>query len=389
VTGSRLAAGREPPLIIHIVFRFDTGGLENGIVNLVNHMPPSLCRHAVVALTEVVPAFARRIRREGVEFYALHKPPGHALTIYPALYRLLRQRRPHIVHTRNLAALECQAPAMLAGVPVRIHGEHGRDADDLDGTNRRYQRIRRLYRPFVQQYVSVSRDLTRYLVSRISVDPLRVTTICNGVDTRRFHPPTDATPAPSDWPFERPAHWVIGTVGRMQAVKNQTLLVRAFLRLLEQHPALRGRLRLAMCGDGSLRAQCMALLAASGASDLAWLPGERADIPELMRALDVFVLPSLGEGISNTILEAMACGLPVVATDVGGNAELVEPGRTGMLVPSGDVDALAAALLHLHDAAEQRREMGSNARRAAERCFSIGAMVAAYGELSAGLLARC
>ena len=147
------------PLVAHVVYRFDTGGLENGIVNLINHMPTSAYRHLVVALTEVVPGFARRIERDDVKFIALHKPPGHGAKLYPQLFRLFREQRPAIVHTRNLAALECQVPAALAGVPVRIHGEHGRDVGDLDGTRWRYQWLRRAYRPFVHKYVALSRDL--------------------------------------------------------------------------------------------------------------------------------------------------------------------------------------------------------------------------------------
>ena len=131
----------------------------------------------------------------------------------------------------------------------------------------------------------------------------------------------------------------------MQPVKHQTLLVQAFLRAIDRQPSLRERLRLVLIGDGPLRAQCLSLLEAAGAADLAWLPGERRDVPELMRGLDCFVLPSLAEGISNTILEAMASGLPVIATEVGGNADLVSHGKTGLIVPADDLEALAAAIL--------------------------------------------
>ena len=146
------------PLVIHVVFRFDTGGLENGVVNLLNHMPASAYRHMVLALTEVT-EFKRRVQRDDVTFLALNKPPGHALGLYPRLYRLFRELRPAVVHTRNLAALEVAVPAALARVPVRVQGEHGRDVEDVDGNNPRYQRMRRLYRPFVSHYVALSRDL--------------------------------------------------------------------------------------------------------------------------------------------------------------------------------------------------------------------------------------
>ena len=111
------------------------------------------------------------------------------MKLYPRLWRLLRQHRPAIVHTRNLAALEMQVPAWAARVPVRIHGEHGRDVDDLDGTSRHYQRVRRLYSPFVHRYVALSRDLAGYLQGPVGIAPGRIEQIYNGVDAERFAPP--------------------------------------------------------------------------------------------------------------------------------------------------------------------------------------------------------
>jgi sugar transferase (PEP-CTERM/EpsH1 system associated) len=362
---------------MHVVHRFDTGGLENGVVNLINHLPRDAYRHMVVALTEVT-GFRHRLRDPGVECVALHKPPGHGARLYPRLWRLMRARRPAIVHTRNLAALEMQVAAWAARVPLRIHGEHGRDVGDLDGSSVRYQRVRRLYAPFVHRYIALSQDLARYLTDRVGVAPARIAQIYNGVDAERFAPPVGASPPVAGAPFAAPTHWLVGTVGRMQAVKHQTLLARAFVRMLELAPELRPRVRLVMVGDGPLRAEAQAVLAAGGAADLAWLPGERGDVPDLMRALDAFVLPSLAEGISNTLLEAMATGLPVVATAVGGNPELVTDGRTGLLVPPDDFDAMAQALCRLARDPAQARAMGAAGRAEVERRFSLDAMVAAY-----------
>ena len=129
------------PLVAHIMYRFDTGGLENGIVNLINHMPADRYRHAVIALT-VVTDFRQRIERDDVEFISLNKSPGHGIWLFPMLFSLFRRLRPSIVHSRNLAALETQLAAWATGVPVRIHGEHGRDVGDLDGSNITYQRVR-------------------------------------------------------------------------------------------------------------------------------------------------------------------------------------------------------------------------------------------------------
>lgn len=179
-------------------------------------------------------------------------------------------------------------------------------------------------------------------------------------------------------PFAAPTHWLVGTVGRMQTVKHQTLLARAFVLALQQQPGLRARLRLVLVGDGPLRAQAQAVLAEAGMADLAWLPGERSDVPAIMRGLHAFVLPSLAEGVSNTILEAMATGLPVLATAVGGNAELVQQGQTGLVVPSDDVPAMAHALCQLVQQPQQAAGMGAAGRAAVDARFSLQAMVAAY-----------
>ncbi|HSV51000.1 MAG TPA: TIGR03088 family PEP-CTERM/XrtA system glycosyltransferase [Burkholderiaceae bacterium] len=367
----------ERPLVVHVMYRFDTGGLENGVVNLINHMPGNAYRHAVLALTDVTD-FRERVRRHDVEFIALKKPPGHGIWLYPQLYSLFRRLRPAIVHSRNLAALEVQVPAWAAGVPVRIHGEHGRDVGDLDGSNRTYQRMRKIYKPFVSHYFALSRDLAQYLSEKVNVPGERLTQVYNGVDFGRFSPAPGARAPLAGCPFGSADHWLVGTVGRMQTVKDQLTLARAFVLALQMAPGLKARLRLVMVGEGPLRAQSLAVLEQAGVAELAWLPGERTDVPDIMRALHCFVLPSLAEGISNTILEAMATGLPVVATDVGGNADLVEHGRTGEIVPADRPAAIAESIVRLATAPELARSMGQAGRERAEARFSMQAMVATY-----------
>ena len=372
-----MKTGAQPPLVAHVLYRFDTGGLENGVVNLINHMAPQAYRHVVVAMTEVTD-FRHRLTNPAVDCIALHKAPGQGAKLYPRLWRLLRQLRPAIVHTRNLGALEMQPAAWAARVPVRVHGEHGRDVDDLDGTNRPQQRLRRLYSPFVHGYIALSQDLGRYLEGPVGIAARRITQIYNGVDAERFAPAT-AQPAPiSGCPFQAPQHWLIGTVGRMAPVKDQLTLARAFVQALRLDPGFGQRARLVMVGDGPLRAQAQAVLDEAGAGALAWLPGERSDVADVMRGLNCFVLPSLAEGISNTILEAMAAGLPVIATAVGGNPELVARDRTGSLVPAGDPGAMAQALLGLAAEPQRARLWGQAGRAEVEQRFSLQAMVAAY-----------
>ena len=375
------------PLVLHVVYRFDVGGLENGVVNLINHMPRHAYRHGVLALTEVSDAFKRRILRDDVLTYALHKPPGQGFWLYPRMIRLLCALRPAVVHTRNLAALEMVVPATLAGVPARVHGEHGRDVEDLDGSVRHYQWMRRAYRPFVSHYVALSRDLSGYMHKQVGVPACRLTQIYNGVNTQRFAPAAEASQAIAGCPFGAPTHWLVGTVGRMQAVKDQLTLARAFVLALQQQPSLRQTLRLVMIGDGPLRPQAQALLNNAGVAELCWLPGERNDVADIMRGLHCFVLPSLSEGVSNTILEAMACGLPVLATDVGGNPELVSAGRTGEIVPAADPQALADALSGLAQNPQRAAQLGRAGRAEVERRFSMAAMVASYQGLYDRLLA--
>lgn len=382
-----MAAADPRPLIAHILYRFDVGGLENGVVNLVNRLPAGRFRHAIIAMTEIG-AFRQRVQRPDVQFHALHKPPGQGLRLAPRMARLLRELAPAVVHTRNLGALEMQLPAAWAGVPVRVHGEHGWDSNDPDGRSLACRLTRRAYRPFVHRYVPLSRHLEQYLREAIGVPAQRIEQIYNGVDTERFHPVAAGREAIAGSPFGAAGLRLVGTVGRLQPIKDQVLLARAFGRAVALSPLARERLRLVIAGEGPLRPQVEQALQEQGVAELAWLAGERQDVPALLRGLDGFVLPSRAEGISNTILEAGATGLPITATAVGGNVELVDDGVTGRLVPAGDVEALARALLDELESPEAAAARGRAARATVLRRFSLDAMVAAYGDLYERLLSR-
>jgi sugar transferase (PEP-CTERM/EpsH1 system associated) len=366
------------PLIAHLVFRFDYGGLENGLVNLVNGLPQNAFRHAVIALTEAS-EFRRRLQREDVSVHALDKQPGKDPGAYLRLFRLLRKLQPTIVHTRNFGTVEGALVACLAGVPVRIHGEHGWDVYDPDGTNRKYRAVRRVMNPLIDRFVTVSRELEQWLTARVGIRAGKISRICNGVDTHRFRP---GTPQPRQLlPAERfPAgSVVVGSVTRFSEIKDPLNLVRAFI-LARQHPA-GGVLRLAMLGEGALRGEAQALLEQAGQADVAWLPGSRDDVAQLMREMDIFVLSSRREGISNTVLEAMASGLPVVTSATGGNLELVRDHLTGRLVTPGDPQAISSVLLDYAQRPEVRVQHGEAARRRAEQDYSLQRMLTDYERL--------
>ena len=374
------------PLIIHVVYRFDIGGLENGVVNLVNLLPREKFRHGIVSLTECNAAFCERISRKSVQCLPLEKPPGHTFKIYPQLYQLFKTYRPAIVHTRNLAALETVIPARFAGVPIRVHGEHGLEISDRKVDHFKNRFFRRLYRPFVTEYVALSGLLENYLIRDIGVSPKRVERICNGVDIQRFSPPPYGREMIEGSLFNPSSLIVVGTVGRLQPVKDQLTLVRAFARAYHAGTPGTDKLRLIIVGEGPLRRELEEEIIASGIGNQVWMMGAREDVPRMMRSFDLFVLPSRSEGISNTILEAMSSGLPVVATDVGGNGELVVSGQTGTLVPAEHPDAMAAAIAAYAASPEMREAHGRAGRRRVEAEFSIAGMVGRYEALYTRLL---
>ena len=175
-----------PPLaglrIMHVVPSLQVGGLENGVVNLVNRMDPERFRHDVVCIGQAGP-MASRIEQAGVSVHAIGKGQGSDYGLAVKLAQVMRQRRPDIVHTRNWGAVDGILAARMAGVPVVIHGEHGREAADPEGRNRRRNVARRLLGRWVDRFVVVSGDLARWLAEEAGVPAGKVVRIKNGVDT--------------------------------------------------------------------------------------------------------------------------------------------------------------------------------------------------------------
>ncbi len=219
------------PLIAHVLHRFDTGGLENGVVNLINRLPADRFRHAVVALTEIT-EFKRRIERDDVQYVALHKPPGQGLWMYRRMRDELRALRPAIVHTRNLGALEMVVPAALAGVPIRIHGEHGWDINDPDGSTAVQARApcippvrASLHRAFATPQ--------SYLERHVGVAPARVAAALQRRGHESVSSPLRRAPGASPGVrFDDATLWLVGSVGRLSPVKDTLTLARAFVRAL-------------------------------------------------------------------------------------------------------------------------------------------------------------
>jgi sugar transferase (PEP-CTERM/EpsH1 system associated) len=372
-----MSTKNKPPLIVHIIYALGTGGLENGLVNIINRMPPERYKHVIICLTHATD-FAKRITAPDVKVIELHKREGHDLGVYWRLQKLLWQLKPDLVHTRNLAALEMQALTLLLPGVKRVHGEHGRDIYDLHGQNKKYNRLRKVMSYVIHRYIAVSKDLENWLLTTVNIPREKVEQLYNGVDLTRFIQLDDSVKTDVLPPELAKDYLIIGTVGRIAAVKDQLTLLKAFDLLVKSGSDISDKLRLVIVGDGPLFAALKEQVHDLGLDEKVWLAGDRKDIPALLRSMDIFVLPSLGEGISNTVLEAMATGLPVVATRVGGNPELIDDQNTGVLVPVGNSEELARVLLDIVNDKDKLSAMGAAGLAKVQKQFHWDITVANY-----------
>ena len=371
---------KHQPLIVHIIHRLSVGGLENGLINIVNHSEFNNFKHVIICLKDAT-QYKNKIINKNLVIYCMKKKDGHDFLMFYRLYLLLKELHPDIVHTRNLATLECQLPAILAGVKHRIHGEHGWDVYDPNGQSLKYQIIRRLFSPLIHFYIPLSLQLKQYLINKIGIPSAKIKLIPNGVNCNIFKPGINK-PTIYDYQLSSYSDLItIGTIGRMHGVKDQITLVKAFLLIIKLRPHLKSILRLVMIGDGPLRNEAIALLSSAGLENLAWLPGERNDIPDILRIFDIFVLPSTSEGLSNAILEAMATKLPVIATKVGGNIELIIDNKTGRLIEPSNPEMLADTILQYIDFPQKMKEHGTNGLFRVISEYSLDRMINQYYSL--------
>lgn len=361
------------PLVVHVLYRFEVGGLQTLLAQCINRMPAQHYRHAVVCLAGHTD-YANLVHRPDVQFHTLDKQPGQSLSSHRALWTLLRRLRPAVLHTYNISTIEYCLTAWMAGVPLRIHAEHGRDSIEMSGRHRKYNTLRRLLVPFIDRFVPVSADLGAWLRHTVGVPQHKIRLIANGVDTTHF------TPGPEREPGAPPTIW-IGTVGRIDRIKHHDGLLDAFALLLAAFPLQQANLRLAIVGDGPLLPALRERVAREAWGHQVWLPGARADVEQIMRGFSMFVLPSLSEGTPVTILEAMATGLPVVASRVGGVPQLVIDGQTGLLSDPADPHSLAGAIgAYIADPALAGRH-GAAGRARVEAHFCVDMMVTQYDTL--------
>ncbi len=370
-----------PIKIVHVVLALDVGGLEEVVLRLVAHTDRDRFTPSVYAL-DAPGSMAPELAALGVPLHVVQRAPGLDATLPLRLARRLARERVQILHTHNasphfygaVAASLARLADRGAG-PRVIHTKHGRNQPDAP----RKVLLNRLASKLTDRVVAVSADAADVARRLEHVAENKLMTISNGVDTRVFRP---ADPRAARALLGLPeAGLHVGVVARLAPVKDHATLLDAFALLRRERPDA----HLTLVGDGPERA---ALGERARASDLAGsvhFVGARRDVALVLPAFDVFALASTSEGISLTLLEAAATGLPIVATRVGGNAEIVIDGATGMLVSPGDPVAFAAALAALSRRAD-RAALGLAGRAHVERRFSVEKMARAYQDLYAEVL---
>jgi sugar transferase (PEP-CTERM/EpsH1 system associated) len=361
---------------MHLVYTLRPGGMEHGVVKVVNGVDPAFVQSSICSTTPADAGMCALVRSD-VPVVELARRPGNDPRTVWAIYRVLRRYRPDVLHTHAWGTLlEGIVAARLARVPVVVHGEHG-----TLQLGPRQVTAQRWGWGHVDRLLSVSSRLAERMSRDVGFPLERMHVIRNGVDLTRF----GGAAAPAHRAFAAPADGtvVVGAVGRLVDVKDHATFIDA-VALLRR----RGRQVLAViAGDGPLRDALQDRIDRLGLQESVRLLGHRGDVESVFASLDVFVLSSKSEGMSNTILEAMASGLPVVATRVGGADEMVQDGETGLLVPPGDPEPLADALDRLVSSAPLRQSFGSAGRRRAHGEFSLRNMIEAYQSFYCGLFA--
>jgi glycosyltransferase involved in cell wall biosynthesis len=365
--------------IAHVLPSFQIGGQERVALDLSRTFRAG--GHHVLAFS-LEPMqegdLGGEFRAAGVETRTVRQGPGADPTLVVRLAAQFTRERVDVVHTHNPPALIYGAPAAKLARAVVVHTKHG---ENLEVHARRVV-LRRLMARFADAFVAVSPMTEAAARSSRDVHARKLRTIPNGIDVARFGPDEGARRAVRRELGIPDGAWVIGTVGRLASEKNHVLLVRALAGALDD------RTRLVIVGDGAEAGAIARAADEAGATPWLHLTGARADVPRLLRAFDVFALPSTSEGLPLVILEAMATGLPVVASAVGGLPDVIADGDTGLLIPTGDAAALRGRLLGLASDRERARRLGARAREAALSAHSLERMSADYLRLYEELLSR-
>ena len=351
--------------ILHVVNSLKIGGLETFVIDFVRKGSGAekgfiVCLECLGELGTAVP---------DIPIFSLDKQPGVQLGCINKIRTIADKYKIDIIHTHNEGAHFYGAVAgFFSGIPV-VHTRHGIH----DPGNLKRNVLEWFSSLLSKMVIGVSQDISNLYIGKIKVPRSKVTTILNGVDTESFF--RQISNRSKIFGIDLPCELImIGIVARLVTVKGH----RALFEACQIVARCNVRFRLAVIGDGPEMHNLIQLALQFGLSEIVIFTGARRDIADILNCLDIFALSSLSEGISITLLEAMACELPVVATRVGGNPEVVVDGETGFLVPPQDSSAFAEKLLILMKDIPRRKSMGLAGRNRVLKNFSIQKSVREY-----------
>ena len=359
---------------VQVIYSLEIGGVEKLAMTIGAHLNRERFRPAICAL-DGDGVLADELERLGIPYHVLWRK-GIEAGVLMRLYRCFRLEKARIVHTHQFPQLLYSLlPARVSGARI-VHTEHE------FYTYRNSARARRLFKllvRFCSALTVVGPEIARYYTEELGVPAQRIHVIANGVDLDQF---SFAGPASRRRLGLSADDVVFGVVGRLEPEKDHRTLLHAFRALLDRPRSA----HLLIIGDGSLRGELESHSRNLGLERNVTFLGARADIPEVLAALDVFVLSSVNEGVPVSVVEAMGAGKPVIATDVGGLRLLVKPSVNGLLVPPANPAALEAAMRALSVDPARRQEMGIRGRLLATEFFGIGTMINRYQEIYESVL---
>ncbi|KXS54369.1 MAG: glycosyltransferase [Marinobacter sp. T13-3] len=359
--------------VLHVTFNMGIGGTEQVIRQLITGLDPEKVTSEILCIDGQVGAIGEQLRESGIPIVAVQRRPGFDRSLIRIIRTRLRKGHFDVVHCHQYTPWVYGWFAAL-GLPVSVvFTEHGRFYPD----RYRYkaalvnQAMARTTRAMVAISEATRQALTRYEFLPRS----RIRVVYNGIAA--LQPDRDRVAALREDLGIPEQAFVMGTVSRMDPVKNQSMMLRAFHRFLQQCPEG----WLLVVGDGAERESLQSLAGELGISERVTFTGSVSQPANHMALMEVFLLSSFTEGTSMTLLEAMSLGIPTVATDVGGNPEIVREGLNGMLVPVDDEQAFAEAMIGLWQEPETRSQLGQGARTRFDERFSREVMVNAYQEI--------
>jgi len=361
---------RQPLRVMYVVWSLGLGGAEQVVIRLAAGLDRRRFQPVICCLDEPGP-FAAQAQQQGIEVLALQKRGPFDVRVVPRLIRVMRQRQIQVVHTHLWGAnLWGRFAARLAGVPAIIVTEH-----NVDAWKRWYHLVLdRLLASWATHLVAVSQQVRAFYDSH-GVGRHRWQVISNGIDAQAL--PAKGRGHAYHKLGIRPDERVVGLIGRLVPAKAPQVFLEAFARAQRELPMLRGLI----VGDGPLRAQLEEQVRQLGIAERVVFTGVRHDVPDLLVGMDALVFSSEREGLSMAMLEAMAVGVPVIATRVGGTPELIEDGVTGMQVPVGDSQAIADRVVELLCDPARAEAIRCAAHQHVERHFSLKAMIETHEAL--------